>query len=65
MKISDKNIRIARRVLLLMLIPGVIYPFIIPITPYWADILYGFYCLILFFIAHVAHVIPLRKSINP
>ena len=58
---SDGNVRIARRILIPMLIPAVVYPFSIPFTPYWADMLYVTYCVFLFFVARIAKVLPLTQ----
>lgn len=49
---SNSNMSYARLTLKLLLLPAIIYPFAIPFTPYWADIVYVVFCAVLFFIAH-------------
>ena len=50
--IPNSNTSFARLTLKILLLPAIIYPFAIPFTPYWADIVYVVFCAVLFFIAH-------------
>ena len=47
---ADRVTRLARQVLKVFLVPMMVYPFFIPITPSWADVAYiALGCAFLFF----------------
>jgi ABC-type polysaccharide transport system permease subunit len=51
---ASRKEKIARKILLVLLIPGVLYAFCIPFTPYWADIIYAGFGVVIFLVVRAA-----------
>lgn len=54
---EEKTVQKARETVKVMLLPLVVYPFFIPVTPYWSDIIYVLFCGIFYLQARQARIL--------